>query len=66
MAKHSIECPKCHEVFQVDEAGYATIVKQIRNKESSKEPRERETQFEKVKENAPISIESCKKEIPFL
>ena len=47
MVKHTIECPKCHEVFQVDEAGYAAIVKQIRDKEFSKELKERETQFEK-------------------
>jgi len=52
MAKHTIECPKCHEVFQVDEAGYAAIVKQIRDKEFSKELKDRETQFEKDKENA--------------
>lgn len=25
-----IKCPKCGEVFQVDEAGYAAIVKQVR------------------------------------
>ena len=52
MVKHTIECPKCHEVFQVDEAGYAAIVKQIRDKEFSKELKERETQFEKDKESA--------------
>lgn len=52
MAKHTIECPKCHEVFQVDEAGYAAIVKQIRDKEFNKDIKERETQFEKEKENA--------------
>ena len=28
-----IKCPKCGEVFQIDEAGYAEIVKQVRNKE---------------------------------
>ena len=28
--KHTIQCPKCHEVFQVDEAGYAAILKQVR------------------------------------
>ena len=32
-----IKCPKCGEVFQVDESGYAAIVKQIRDKEFSKE-----------------------------
>ena len=52
MTKHTIECPKCHEVFQVDEAGYAAIVKQIRDKEFSKELKDREAQFEKEKEAA--------------
>ena len=37
MTKHTIECPKCHEVFQVDEAGYAAIVKQVRDEEFSQE-----------------------------
>ncbi len=32
-----IKCPKCGEVFQVDESGYAAIVKQIRDKEFNKE-----------------------------
>ena len=52
MKKNTIECPKCHEVFQVDEAGYAAIVKQIRDKEFSKELKDRESQFEKEKEAA--------------
>ena len=52
MTKHTIECPKCHEVFQVDEAGYAAIVKQIRDKEFSKELKDREAQFEKEKDAA--------------
>lgn len=40
-----IKCPKCGEVFQVDESGYAAIVKQIRDKEFQKEVYEREQQF---------------------
>lgn len=32
-----IKCPKCGEVFQIDEAGYAEIVKQIRNREFNDE-----------------------------
>lgn len=47
-----IKCPKCGEVFQVDESGYAAIVKQVRDKEFGKEIRERETQFETEKESA--------------
>ncbi|MBE6908876.1 MAG: DUF2130 domain-containing protein [Ruminococcaceae bacterium] len=32
-----IRCPKCGEMFTIDEAGYAAIVKQVRDKEFSKE-----------------------------
>ncbi len=32
-----IKCPKCGEVFQIDEAGYAEIVKQVRNREFNDE-----------------------------
>ena len=32
-----IKCPKCGEVFTIDEAGYAAIVKQVRDREFSRE-----------------------------
>ena len=32
-----IKCPHCGEVFQVDEAGYAAIVKQVRDREFARE-----------------------------
>ena len=32
-----IKCPNCGEVFQVDETGYAQIVKQVRDQEFAKE-----------------------------
>ena len=54
-----IKCPKCGEVFQVDESGYAAIVKQVRDKEFSKEIQTREKQFESDKEN---SVELAKLE----
>ena len=47
-----IKCPKCGEIFQVDESGYAAIVKQVRDKEFSKELKTRESQYELEKENA--------------
>ena len=47
-----IKCPKCGEVFQVDESGYAAIVKQVRDKEYQKDIEAREHQFEAEKENA--------------
>ncbi|MGC2874029.1 DUF2130 domain-containing protein [Ihubacter sp. mB4P-1] len=47
-----IKCPKCGEVFKVDESGYAAIVKQVRDKEFTKEIDQREVQFAAEKENA--------------
>lgn len=47
-----IRCPKCGEVFQVDESGYAAIVRQVRDSEFGKEIRERTQQFELDKKNA--------------
>lgn len=47
-----IKCPKCGEIFQVDETGYASIVKQVRDKEFQKEISERETQLNKEKDTA--------------
>lgn len=46
-----IKCPKCGELFQIDESGYAVIVKQIRDIEFAKEIKEREKQFEAEKDN---------------
>lgn len=47
-----IKCPKCGEVFQVDESGYAAIVKQVRDKEFQKEINERIEAFKGEKESA--------------
>lgn len=47
-----IKCPKCGEVFQVDESGYAAIVKQVRDKEFEKELHARHEQFEQEKDAA--------------
>lgn len=46
-----IKCPKCGEVFAVDESGYAQIVQQVRDKEFEKELKRREEEFEKSREN---------------
>ena len=40
-----IRCPKCGEVFQVDESGYAAILKQVRDEEFRKEMEQREKSF---------------------
>ncbi len=47
-----IKCPKCGEVFQVDESGYADIVKQVRDAEFNKEIERRERQLGAEKDNA--------------
>lgn len=47
-----IKCPKCGGVFQVDEAGYASIVKQVRDKEFLREIETRQAQFEKERDAA--------------
>ena len=41
-----ISCPKCGEVFQVDETGYNQIARQIRDKEFNKELEQREREIE--------------------
>ncbi len=62
-----IKCPKCGEIFKVDESGYASIVKQVRDNEFSKDLKEREMQFEKEKENAiKIAINEAHSEISSL
>ncbi|MCI9565449.1 MAG: DUF2130 domain-containing protein, partial [Eubacterium sp.] len=45
-----IKCPNCGEVFMVDESDYAQIVQQVRDKEFDKELKQREKDFEEMKE----------------
>ncbi len=45
-----IKCPKCGEYFTIDESGYASIVKQVRDQEFSKDIEERKAQIEQSKE----------------
>lgn len=47
-----IKCPKCGEIFQVDESGYAAIVKQVRDKEFEKEILERQRVYRAEKDSA--------------
>ena len=47
-----IRCPKCGEVFQVDESGYAAIVKQVRDHEFTEELKAQKERFEEERNNA--------------
>jgi hypothetical protein len=49
---NQIKCPKCGEVFQIDESAYMAIVNQIRDKEFNKRILEKEEQYKVDKENA--------------
>ncbi len=49
---HDIICPHCNKAFQVDEAGYADIVKQVRDSEFEQQLHERLELAEKEKQNA--------------
>lgn len=49
---NEIKCPKCGEVFKIDEASYASIVKQVRDDEFNAELKSREEAFRNEKENA--------------
>ena len=48
---NEIRCPKCGEIFQVDESGYAAILKQVKDKEFEKE---KKAQIELELKNAAL------------
>lgn len=49
---HEINCPHCKKMFKVDEAGYADILKQVRDDEFNRQLQERLTLAEQEKQNA--------------
>jgi hypothetical protein len=49
---NDIICPNCHKVFKVDEAGFADILKQVRDHKFEEELQTRLNLAEKEKENA--------------
>lgn len=59
---NEIKCPKCGTVFQIYEADYDSIVKQIRDKEFDKEISSREEQHKVDRENAVKLAEAHIKE----
>jgi hypothetical protein len=55
-----IKCPKCGEVFKVDEAGYADIAKQVRDQEFALALQEKVDQAEREKKSALQLVEVAK------
>ncbi len=49
---HEIICPHCHKAFKIDEAGYADILKQVRDKDFQHQLHERLELAEQDKRNA--------------
>ncbi len=49
---NEIKCPKCGEIFKIDETSYATIVQQVRDSEFAAELEARERQFKTEKDTA--------------
>ena len=49
---HEIICPHCDKAFKIDEAGYAAILKQVRDGEFEQQLHERLELAEKDKLNA--------------
>jgi len=48
---NEIRCPKCNEMFKLDESGFADILKQVRDKEFEKELKNREKQAVELAES---------------
>jgi len=59
---NDIKCPKCGEVFKVDQAGYADILKQVRDDEFAKALKKELDQVELHKQSE-IQIAQAEKDI---
>ncbi|MFT5501018.1 MAG: hypothetical protein ACI88G_001151 [Woeseiaceae bacterium] len=57
---HDVICPHCEKAFKIDEAGYADILKQVRDSEFDQQLHERLELAEKEKKNA---VELAKHEV---
>jgi len=60
---NEIKCPKCKEVFKVDESGLAEIIKQVRDREFKKEIQEHEVRFNADREKAVLLAEANTKSV---
>lgn len=59
-----IRCPRCGEVFQVDETGYAQIAQQVRDKEFEKELERRAKEL-KEKQEEQVKVARLQQEKEF-
>ena len=55
---HEIICPHCSKAFKIDEAGYADILKQVRDGEFEQQLHERLELAEQEKRNAVALAEA--------
>jgi hypothetical protein len=63
---HEITCPHCHKAFKIDEAGYADILKQVRDREFESELHERlesAVELAKAKVSVELEKEASKKDV---
>lgn len=61
---NEVKCPHCKKAFKVDEAGFADILKQVRDHEFEEELHERVEMLEKDKENAvKLALANTKNEL---
>ena len=59
---NDIKCPKCNEVFKVDQAGYADILKQVRDDEFAQAVKKELEQADRIKQ-VEIQIAQQEKDI---
>jgi hypothetical protein len=57
---NDIKCPKCGETFKVDQAGYADIAKQVRDREFTQDLQDRLDQVETIKSNELLVAQATK------
>ena len=57
---NDIKCPKCGETFKVDQAGYADIAKQVRDREFAQALQEKLDQVESAKNNENLVAQANK------
>ena len=63
MSANEIRCPHCGKVFQVDETGFADIVRQVRDTEFNREMERREKLFSQQREQAvALAVEKARGE----